>query len=219
VDAYHHLNVVPFDLAALGLADAFVTGGGYKYCQLGEGNAFLRVPAGREHLRPVLTGWFSEFAELERSPSRQNLSESNGTDGAGLSVAYGAGAARWAGATYDPTAHYRAAQVFDFFRRMKLTPIKLREISQHQIALMAARCRESPLAGRVRARAIEAVGLQGVAGFLALELKGAGEIRRRLRVQGVFCDHRGDVLRLGPAPYLTDAQLEETMRRLTKVLP
>ena len=31
VDAYHHLNVVPFDIAALGLGGAFVTGGGYKY--------------------------------------------------------------------------------------------------------------------------------------------------------------------------------------------
>jgi kynureninase len=44
VDAYHHLNVVPFDIGLMGLERAFVTGGGYKYCQLGEGNAFLRVP-------------------------------------------------------------------------------------------------------------------------------------------------------------------------------
>src|SRR5437867_5980749 len=64
VDAYHHLNVVPFDIPALGLAEAFVTGGGYKYCQLGEGNCFLRVPPGCR-LRPVLTGWFSEFATRE----------------------------------------------------------------------------------------------------------------------------------------------------------
>ena len=64
VDAYHHLNVVPFSIAGEGLADAFVVGGGYKYCQLGEGNCFLRVPPGRGHLRPVLTGWFAEFAKL-----------------------------------------------------------------------------------------------------------------------------------------------------------
>jgi kynureninase len=36
VDAYHHLNVVPFSIDRDGLADAFVTGGGYKYCQLGK---------------------------------------------------------------------------------------------------------------------------------------------------------------------------------------
>src|SRR5690606_4337756 len=67
VDAYHHLNVVPFDLRALKLERAFVTGGGYKYGQLGEGNAFLRFPADTE-LRPVLTGWFGEFGEKERAP-------------------------------------------------------------------------------------------------------------------------------------------------------
>ena len=70
VDAYHHLNVVPFDIVALGLNEAFVLGGGYKYCQLGEGNCFLRVPAGCE-LRPVLTGWFSEFAELADAKRRR----------------------------------------------------------------------------------------------------------------------------------------------------
>ncbi|MBW2278442.1 MAG: aminotransferase class V-fold PLP-dependent enzyme, partial [Deltaproteobacteria bacterium] len=64
VDAYHALGVVPFDLSDLGLTDAFVTGGGYKYLQLGEGNCFLRFPSGRR-LRPVVTGWFSEFAELQ----------------------------------------------------------------------------------------------------------------------------------------------------------
>ena len=64
VDAYHHLNVVPFDLGSNGLDDAFVTGGGYKYCQLGEGNAFLRVPPDTR-MRPVLTGWFASFDTLE----------------------------------------------------------------------------------------------------------------------------------------------------------
>ncbi len=44
VDAYHALNVVPFALRTSGLTDAYVVGGGYKYCQLGEGNCFLRVP-------------------------------------------------------------------------------------------------------------------------------------------------------------------------------
>jgi selenocysteine lyase/cysteine desulfurase len=72
VDAYHHLNVVPFALAGLG--DAFVVGGGYKYCQLGEGNCFLRVPPGRDDLRPLLTGWFSEFAHLtEKTPGARAL--------------------------------------------------------------------------------------------------------------------------------------------------
>ncbi|MEM9597168.1 MAG: kynureninase, partial [Acidobacteriota bacterium] len=60
VDVYHHVNALPLDLAAEGLGDAYVVGGGYKYCQLGEGNCFLRVPPGRRP-RPVVTGWFAEF--------------------------------------------------------------------------------------------------------------------------------------------------------------
>ena len=60
VDAYHALGVLPFSLPALGLESALVTGGGYKYLQLGEGNAFLRLPRGLD-LRPVVTGWYAEF--------------------------------------------------------------------------------------------------------------------------------------------------------------
>src|SRR5882672_1081337 len=86
VDAYHHLNVVPFDLGTMGLESAFVTGGGYKYCQLGEGNCFLRVPPDT-HLRPVLTGWFAEFEAIQRPHDS--------------GVAYADGAGAFAGATYD----------------------------------------------------------------------------------------------------------------------
>jgi kynureninase len=202
VDAYHHLNVVPFDVGLLGLGPAFVTGGGYKYCQLGEGNCFLRVPPDRDDLRPVITGWFAEFAELEAV----------GRAGA---VRYGHGADRWAGATYDPTAHYRAAAVFDFFDAHGLTAGHLRAVSQHQVGLLAARCAEPPLAGRVRAVGVDGAGvLDGVAGFLALEVDDAAAVEQRLRERGVRVDHRGSALRLGPAPYLTDGQLEEAVATL-----
>jgi hypothetical protein len=54
---------VPFSLTEKGLTRAFVVGGGYKYCQLGEGNCFLRSPPDVS-LRPILTGWFAEFDAL-----------------------------------------------------------------------------------------------------------------------------------------------------------
>ena len=92
----------------LGLARAFVVGGGYKYCQMGEGNCFLRLPQDCD-LRPVFTGWFSEFADLAEAARASD-------------VRYGKGAARFAGATYDPTSHYRAASVFAFHTEMGLTP-------------------------------------------------------------------------------------------------
>lgn len=202
VDAYHHLNVVPFDLARDGLDDAFVVGGGYKYCQLGEGNCFLRVPPGRERLRPVLTGWFSEFALLSERPTGE--------------VPYGEGAARWSGATYDPTSHYRAARVFDFFEAEALTPALLREISQHQVGLLAAQFDAQDLDPAVVTRDREAP-LGGLAGFLALRAPRAAELGAALRERGVWTDTRGELLRLGPAPYLSDDQLRDAMAILGDV--
>src|SRR5438477_7397030 len=122
VDTYHALNVVPFSIKKEALEQAYIVGGGYKYCQLGPGNAFLRFPADTR-LRPVFTGWFSEFADLMKAPSGR--------------VEYGPGPARFAGATYDFTSHYRAAAVFKFFEHQKLTPQKLRALSQHQIELLS----------------------------------------------------------------------------------
>jgi kynureninase len=203
VDAYHALNVVPLSLAAQGLGDAFVVGGGYKYCQLGEGNCFLRVPPGRERLRPVITGWFSEFGALAAPPAG--------------GVAYGAGGARWAGATYDPTSHYRAARVFDFFVQHDVDDRFLRAVSQHQIGLLAERFDRLDADPGVIARD-RATPLADVAGFLALHTPRAGLLRAALRRRGVLADHRGDVLRLGPAPYLSDAQLEAAMDALAEAV-
>ena len=52
---------------------------------------------------------------------------------------YADGPLRFAGATYDPTSHYRGAAVFDFFKSQKLTPKLLREINSHQLLLLQSR--------------------------------------------------------------------------------
>ena len=196
VDAYHALNVVPFSVEREGLDDAFVVGGGYKYCQLGEGNCFLRIPPDTE-LRPVITGWFSEFTVLadRQRPGR---------------VAYGQGPDQLAGSTYDPTSHYRAAAVLDFHREQSLTPELLREVSQHQIALLASAFDGLDLDPAVVARE-RSLSLTEIGGFLALQSPEAAELVRRLRARGVWTDARGGVLRLGPAPYLSDQQLRDAV--------
>jgi kynureninase len=55
-------------------------------------------------------------------------------------------------------------------------------------------------------------------GFLALESPRAEELARELTREGVLVDARGRYLRLGPAPYLSDAQLEESIARLADVV-
>jgi kynureninase len=196
LDAYHHLGVVPFSMR--GLDRAFVTGGGYKYCQLGEGNCFLRFPRDTD-LRPVITGWFAEFGLLPRA--------------GGEGVAYGAGPERFAGATYDPASHYRAAAVLEFQRAQGLDIELLRAISQHQVGRLCAAFDALGLDPAVLDRD-RAVGLPALAGFLALRSPQAARLVAGLRARGVSADERGDILRLGPAPYLDDGQLDAAMAAL-----
>lgn len=201
VDAYHHLNVVPFDAGTMGLARAFVTGGGYKYCQLGEGNGFLRVPPDTR-LRPVLTGWFAEFEAMADAPH--------------AGVAYGAGAAAFGGATYDPTSHYRAAAVFAFHAEQGLTADRLHEINRRQVTRLesaVARLDLESANGR-----IEPLPSGRRGGFLAVRLPAAVDIAHAMRERGAFVDARGEVLRIGPAPYLRDDQLDDTVSALGDVL-
>jgi kynureninase len=202
VDAYHALGALPFRLSEQGLESAVVIGGGYKYLQLGEGNAFLRLPPGTD-LRPVVTGWYAEFARLAAPASP-------GT------VPFGRGADALAGATYDPTSHYRAARVFDFFAEQELAPERLRARSLRQTERLArgfdALALPAELLRRQREQPLEAFG-----GFLALEGPRAGEIAAALRRAGVLCDARGDRLRLGPAPYVTDEQLDRAIARLGEI--
>ena len=203
VDAYHSLNAVPFSVVEMGLEGAFVVGGGYKYCQLGEGNCFLRFPPDCT-LRPLLTGWFAEFGTLAAT-----------RDGAG--VEYGEGHLRFAGSTYDPVSHYRAAAVFAFFREQGLEVERLRELSLAQIRRLAAGVDTLDLDPALLKRD-RAVQLSRRGGFLAMDTPRAGEICCKLRGRGVYADFRGRVLRLGPAPYVTPRQLDEAVGALGEVV-
>ena len=219
VDAYHSLAAVPFSVRKMGLDGAFVVGGGYKYCQLGEGNCFLRFPA-ECALRPVLTGWFAEFGTLADAPARPpdagGLSPPSRPPPGSPPTRYGAGHLRFAGATYDPASHYRAAAVFDFFQRQGLTPDRLRASGLAQVSRLAAAVDALDLDPAVLSRD-RAVPLDRKGGFLVLATPFAADFVRLLRERGVYGDHRGSLLRLGPAPYVTDAQLDDAAAALGEV--
>jgi len=193
-DAYHALGALPFELPS---PAAWVVGGGYKYLQLGEGNCFLRLPPHADTARPVLTGWYAEFEELavEKTPG---------------AVEYPSGGARFAGSTYDPTSHYRAARVLDFFEEHGLSPDTLRERYLRQTTRLAD------------GLAALGLGVEGdrrpFGGFVAVEVDDAKGLSARLAQAGVLTDSRGRRLRLGPAPYVTDAQLDDALERLGEEL-
>lgn len=199
VDAYHAVNILPWYLDELGLEQAFIVGGGYKYCQLGEGNCFLRVPRDCDW-RPLVTGWFAEFTTLHQAPGNR--------------VQYGTG--RWAfeGSTYDPTSHYRATKVFDFFNDQGLTPEVLyphyKAQQRHLLNLLS----EHPWPDHIQ---LPTESLDHIGGFLVIRTPKAADIVQALRQEQVYTDSRGDALRLGPAPYVTAEQLKQAVDALRKV--
>lgn len=198
VDAYHAFNVASIDWGPA-RHRLYVAGGGYKYAGFGNGLCWLRLAADCE-LRPVYTGWFADFESL-----------ADPRDGA--PVRYATDGMRFAGATFDASALYRAEAALDVWDRHGL-----------DLPALVSRYR------RQTARIIEQVAAESTAfeivsprresqrgGFVSLRHPAAGAICERLRHEGVWVDSRGDLLRLGPAPYITDDEIDRGVATTLRV--
>ena len=199
VDAYHAFNVVPLEWGPA-QGRLHVTAGGYKYAGFGEGLCWLRIPPGST-LRTVYTGWFADFGAL-----------SVAGDGR---VAYGPGGARFSGATFDASAIYRAHAVLGHWERFGLGPEQLRAVSTRQTRRILDRLDAlghgaAVLSSRDDARR---------GGFVAVRAGArADTIVQALRGEGVLIDARNGVLRLGPAPYLTDEEIDRGVDAAARAL-
>ena len=199
IDDYHGTNVVPLSIREEGLEDCFILIGGYKYLQWGEANCFLRFPKDCE-LRPVITGWFAAFSKLE-IPQKEGP------------VLFDESDQRFASGTYDPSSQYRAAKVVEFFREQRLTPKVLRDQYEDQVGLLRTRFLEQDFDPEV-IKLTHNAPLSRNGGFLSLTAPKAREIKADLLSRKVFTDARGSILRLGPAPYITEAQIDAIIAEL-----
>jgi kynureninase len=68
-----------------------------------------------------------------------------------------------------------------------------------------------------RARVVE-MPAERRAGFLAVRSPHASDLVRALRQAAVSADSRGEILRLGPAPYVSDEQLLDAVAKLRRVV-
>lgn len=202
VDDYHGTNVAPLSLLESGMEDVFVLIGGYKYLQWGEGNCFLRYPKDCG-MRPVATGWFASFSTLRQPRSAV--------------VGYDRDDALFMGATFDSVSQFRAARVADFFSEQGLTADVLRRQYSAQVAYLKNRFLDTGIPPeRMRLKHDHTPELTG--GFLALESGNAGAVWQELANRGVYTDCRGTTLRIGPAPYVTTAQMDAMIGELVRIL-
>lgn len=199
IDDYHGTNVVPLSIRDESLEDCFFLIGGYKYLQWGEGNCFLRFPKDCE-FRPAITGWFASFSTLEHPR----------TD---APVQYDDSDQRFATATYDPSSQFRAAKVVDFFEQQGLTPSVLRSQYEDQIGLLRSLFQEKDFDPKlIKVTHTEPISKNG--GFLSLTSPHARTIKSDLLQRGIYTDARNNILRLGPAPYITESQIIQVVDEL-----
>ncbi|MEE2643900.1 MAG: kynureninase [Myxococcota bacterium] len=205
LDAYHSFMVAPLKLSGWPhAAPIYLSGGGYKYAQWGEGCCWLRVPSNDAELRPIFTGWFSDFEHLAE-------------DDRAAALGYGSRPAeRFAGSTFDPTSIFRAESVIDFFRAQGMNSVTLRALSLRQTSRLIEGLEPAFRADKIRLLTPREEALRG--GFIALESPQAGALVTALRQRGIWSDSRGSVLRLGPAPYLEDHALDRGITELLKLL-
>lgn len=199
VDAYLSINVLSFSVDDYNLEQAFVAGGGAKYCQMGNGNCFMHVPPARD-FRPIITGWFGQFDPIIDSPAAKPL-------------AYSDDASRFDGSSDDALAVYRACHVLDYFKKTALDTDFLHDISHHQINHLSQLFKAANLDPSVIQQPVEC---EYLGGFLALKSPHAQKICEHMRDIGVHTDFRRHWLRLGPAPYLCDEQLEDGITALVE---
>jgi selenocysteine lyase/cysteine desulfurase len=200
VDGYHAFMAVPVNLTHLS-SRSFYLAGGYKYAQAGEGVCFMAVPSGCA-LRPRNTGWFSDFAGLEKGISSP--------------VGYGDHGWRFWGSTFDPSGLYRWNAVTDWRRSLNLTVEKsdahVRGLQTHFLKRLAEKRR-----GPFKTESLISTDMTRLGHFLTFRLPGAPALSKRLAADvEVLTDARGDRLRFGFGLYHDQADIDALFSRLDR---
>lgn len=192
IDGYHGFMALETDLSAI--ADrVFYIGGGYKYAMAGEGACFMHAPAGYGP-RPVITGWFAEFGDLE---------------GPVGGVGYRADGGRFWGATFDVSALYRFNAVQDMLLE---DAISVSDLNAHALGLQQQF--QDALQGSTGHAFDDAEWLNPVvdgqphARFLALRHPRAAALKDALLERHIITDVRDDVIRFGFGPYHDAADVQ-----------
>lgn len=194
IDGYHGFMALPTDLGSI--ADrVFYLSGGYKYAQGGEGCCFAHVPQGCQ-LRPLYTGWFAEFGELDQVR--------------GDRVSYSCDGMRFAGSTMDCAALYRLEAALDMLSEQGLTVARIHQYVQGLQSAFREQLNslQHPLLNdhNLLVRDHHQHGH-----FYSYQLNNEQQVRQLanyLREHQIYTDHRGNRLRFGFALYQNAEQFD-----------
>ena len=194
IDGYHGFMARPTHLGAI-QDRVFYLAGGYKYAMAGEGVCFLHAPPGYGP-RPVDTGWYAGFGQLE-----------TGVTGG---IPYANDGSRFAGATYDPSGVYRMDAVLGWLEAIGVT---VAEIHAHARALQ-----QRFLAGAVSPGDLLPPEPHERGNFLTFRSEHAGDLYRSLHERDVITDYRGDRLRIGFGVYQDEDDVDRLLDHLIETV-
>lgn len=193
IDGYHGFMARPTDLGAI-QDRVFYLAGGYKYAMSGEGVCFLHCPPGYGR-RPVDTGWYAGFGELQNGVSHQ--------------IGYADDGSRFAGATFDVSGVYRMDAVLSWLEEEHVDPSS---VHNHALALQGRFLEGGDLPGTL----LPPRGERG--NFLTFETEDAHRLYELLHERRVITDHRGSRLRIGFGVYHDHEDVDRLIELLSGVM-
>ncbi len=194
IDGYHAFMALPFSLGAI-QDRVFYLAGGYKYAMSGEGVCFLHCPPGYGP-RPVDTGWYAGFGQLESGVSDR--------------VPYASDGSRFLGATFDPAGLYRMDAVLGWLGELGVTP---GGVSHHVSALHQRFLAGGTLPGVLTPPAPLARG-----NFLTFETDDAAHLHLELHKRKVITDYRRNRLRVGFGVYHDEEDVDRLLAHISELL-
>lgn len=195
LDGYHSFFAFPQNFSEFANR-VFLIGGGYKYGQAGEGACFVSCPD--TSLRPMNSGWFAEFANLE--------------DEGQTGVGYANNGFRFAGATLDASAIFRSNCIFrelqineklaeyhSYCRELKSYFIKLWQDSFWSEKF------ETPLFWNNNSH------------YISFKSKSAPMAKKLLEQNSIVTDCRGEYLRFGFGIYQDYKDIDNLFQRMNPI--
>ena len=194
IDGYHAFMALPVDLGSI-QDRAFFIAGGYKYAMSGEGVCFMHCPPGYGP-RPVDTGWYAGFGQLESGVSDKIQYADDGT--------------RFSGATFDPSGVYRMNAVLSWLEEEGVGPA---QIHAHGLRLQQRFLEATDIPWEM----IPPAGLER-GNFLTFQAAGAAEVYEQLHQRGVIIDYRGDRLRIGFGIYHDEDDVDRLATAISEIV-